>query len=77
MSKNPLSREEIISSKILIGCRLEQIKEILGYWWVCSSTKVDTANGKGIHIFNRAGHGQIEIHTDFVANKRNIVMEVR
>ena len=77
MEEKILNREEIISSKILIGCRLEQIKEILGCWWVCISTKVDTANGKDVHIFNRAGHGQIEIHTDFVANRRNIVMEVR
>jgi hypothetical protein len=77
MEEKVLSREEIISSKILIGCRLEQIKEILGCWWVCISTKVNTATGKGVHIFNRVGNGQIEIHTDFVANRRNIVMEVR
>jgi len=77
MEEKVLSREEIISSKILIGCRLEQIKGILGYWWVCSNSFINTFTGRGVHTFNRAGHGQIQVYTEFIANERNIVMEVR
>ena len=81
MSKNPLSRKEIIDSKVLIGTDLMQIKSILGYWWVSSSTYINSATGSGVHIFNRAGHGMLEVYTQYKQDNKggysNEVVDVR
>ena len=79
--ESPLSGKEIIDSKILIGIDITKIKGILGYWWVCSNSYINTFTGSGVHTFNRAGHGRLEIYTQFGQDNKgkysNLVVDVR
>ena len=81
MDGKALSRNEVINSKILIGIDLMQIKSILGYWWVCSSTYINSVTGGGAHIFNRAGHGMLKVYTQYKQDNKgcytNEVVDVR
>lgn len=81
VSISPLSRKEIIDSKVLIGTDLMQIKSILGYWWVCSSTYINSVTGGGVHIFNRVGHGMLEVYTQYEQDNKggysNKIIDVR
>jgi hypothetical protein len=80
-NKNPLSRKEIIDSKILIGVDITKIKGILGYWWVCSNNYISPFTGSGVYTFNRAGHGRLEVYTQFQQDNKggysNLVVDVR
>lgn len=79
--ESPLSRKEIIESKVLIGVDLMEIKGILGYWWVCSNSYINTFTRSGVHTFNRVGHGRLEIYTQFGQDNKgkysNLVVDVR
>lgn len=81
MEENILSRKEVIDSKILIGIDITKIKGILGYWWVCSNNYINPFTGSGVYTFNRAGHGKLEVYTQFSQDNKgqysNLVVDVR
>ena len=64
-AEKTLSRNEIIESKVLIGLDLKEIKPKLGYWWICTSGRINSSTGEGVYVFERAGHGRVEIHTQY------------
>lgn len=79
MEEKILSRKEVIDSKILIGVDITKVKSILGYWWVCGHRDVNCWTGKGVYVFNRAGHGRLEVHTQHTQDEngyQNLVVEV-
>lgn len=52
----------------LIGLTIDQVKEKLGYWWLCTGCKVNPPVAS--YIFDRNG-GRVEIWTE-----RNVVTSV-
>lgn len=76
-----LSRKEVIDSKILIGVDITKVKGIIGYWWVCTNNNVNCSTGKGLYVFERAGHGRLEVYTQYKQDNKgwytNEVADVR
>lgn len=66
MAENIPNKKDVIESNMLIGLDISKARKKLGYWWVCSNCYVNSTIGA--YVFNRAGHGRLELHT-----KNNIV----
>lgn len=71
MAENIPNRKDVIESNMLIGLDITEAKNKLGYWWVCSHCNVNAFTCEGTYVFNRAGHGRLEVIT-----QKNIVVQV-
>lgn len=79
MAENIPNRKDVIESNMLIGLDITEVRNKLGYWWVCSHCDVNCWTGKGVYVFNRAGHGRLEVHTQHTQDEngyQNLVVEV-
>ena len=67
VSENPDITHE--SAQEFKGQDIVTVRKSLGHWWVITSQ--DVRDGRGYYVFDRAGYGRLELHTD--VNNNNIV----
>jgi len=52
------------SAQLLKGKDISAVRKILGHWWVLHDQSVNASGKTGYYIFDRAGYGRLELHTD-------------
>ena len=68
---NEISKEKTEIQKSLIGLKISNAKELLGYWWILDSYSLNNQGGY-TYWLARSGKGKICLNTD----KNNIVIDV-
>ena len=68
---NEISKEKTEIQKSLIGLKISNAKELLGYWWVLDSYSLNNQGGY-TYWLARSGKGKIRLKTDV----NNIVIDV-
>ncbi len=68
---NEIKKEKTEIQKSLIGLKISNAKELLGYWWILDSYSLNNQGGY-TYWLARSGKGKICLNTD----KNNIVIDV-
>ena len=68
---NEIKKEKTEIQKSLIGLKISNAKELLGYWWILDSYSLNNQGGY-TYWLARYGKGKICLNTD----KNNIVIDV-
>lgn len=68
---NEISNDKLEIQNSLIGLKITNAKELLGYWWILDSYSLNNQGGY-TYWLARSGKGKIRLNTDV----NNIVIDV-